>query len=60
MNRLFSSNNYPDKKSKFKNIVIKTLLIAAIIAVFVLFFVLFDFSYQNDGAEILESIKNGG
>lgn len=47
-------------KSKAKNILIRTLLIAAIISVLVLFFVLFDYSAQNDGAEIFQSLKNGG
>lgn len=60
MNQNPSENLTSVSKSKTKNTLIKALLIAAIISALVLFFVLFDFSSQNDGAAIFQSLKNGG
>lgn len=48
------------EKSTIKNIIIKTFLIVAIISALVLFFALFYYSGLNDGAEIFQSLKNGG
>lgn len=56
MNQRFLS----EKKPKIKNYVIKAVIIISVVVVLLLFLSLFDYSYINNGAEIFESIKNGG
>ncbi|MBQ3006820.1 MAG: hypothetical protein IJD78_04585 [Clostridia bacterium] len=47
-------------KTNLKNILFKTVVIAVIAAAFVLFVMLYDYSYMNDGSEIFQLLKNGG
>ena len=55
-----SQNNPPKNKSKLKNIVYKSIITAVIVLAFILFIALFDYASVHDGAEIFQSLKNGG